>query len=153
MSTACIELLTKENYKTWCIETEALLVKNGTWGYVTGSKPKPAITGSNDAEKVASQALQDAWIEDDLKVKFDLTLCLNPSDLKQIEDCKTSKEVWEKLSVIYSSKDPTSKATLLKQLLLNKMNDGDDVKEYLNKFFDVVNKLKAMGIEYDFNPY
>ena len=31
-----IELLMKDNYDTWQIQVEALLVKNDTWQYVSG---------------------------------------------------------------------------------------------------------------------
>jgi hypothetical protein len=36
-----IEPLGKENYDTWKLQMEAVLVKNEMWGYVNGSIEKP----------------------------------------------------------------------------------------------------------------
>jgi len=44
---------------------------------------------------------------------------------------------------------PARKATLLKQLILQRMNDGGDVKNHLGKFFDAVDKLEEMEIKID----
>lgn len=63
-------------------------------------------------------------------------LSISPTELKQVKGCNTSREVWKKLSSIYQSKGPARKATLLKQLTLQRMEDDEDVREYLRKFFD-----------------
>lgn len=52
--------------------------------------------------------------------------------------------------MIYQSRGPARKATLLKQLTLQRMEDDEDVREYLRKFFDTVDKLNDM--EVDINP-
>jgi len=39
------------------------------------------------------------------------------------------------------------KATLLEQLLLEKMHDGDDVRDYLSRFMDIVDKLQVLEID------
>jgi hypothetical protein len=46
------EMLNKSNYDTWKIQVEALLIKNDTWSYVSGEKPKPQITGEGEARAV-----------------------------------------------------------------------------------------------------
>ena len=40
-STVRIEMLNKENFDTWKIQMEALLVKNDAWSYVSGEAVKP----------------------------------------------------------------------------------------------------------------
>jgi len=52
-----------------------------------------------------------------------------------------------KLKSIYASKGPARKATLLKQLTLQRMQEGEDVREHIGKFFDAVDKLQAMDVE------
>lgn len=37
-SSTRIELLSKDNYDTWCIQAEALLIKNDGWEYASGQK-------------------------------------------------------------------------------------------------------------------
>ena len=48
---------------------------------------------------------------------------------------ETSRGVWLKLESIYASKGPARKATLLKQLTLQKMSENDDIRDHLRKFF------------------
>lgn len=137
-----IELLHKDNYDTWCMQAEALLVKFDEWGYVSGTKPKPALK-ANETEPSAEQK---AWIEGDQKARADIILSISPSELQHVRGCTTSREVWLKLQEVYASKGPARKATLLKQLTLSKLSEGDDVREHLMKFFEAVDKLQAMEI-------
>lgn len=139
----CIKLFTdrvalKENFDTWSMQVEALLVKNDLWEYVNGSNLKPVETDT---------AATSVWLKADKKAKADLILAIQPSELKQVRGCETSREVWLKLESIYASKGPARKATLLKQLMLQKLDEGDDVKEHIAKFFDAVDKLESMSVQ------
>jgi hypothetical protein len=140
------EMLNKSNYDTWKIQVEALLIKNDTWSYVSGEKPKPQITGEGEARAVTEEE-QKKWIAADRKAKSDLILAMNASELRQIRSCETSREIWMKLESIYESKGPARKATLLKQLIQHKMREDDDVREHVAKFMDTVDKLQGMNIE------
>jgi len=128
-----IELLDKENYDTWKIQMEALLIKNDLLGYVDGTIVKPEIA---DAD----------WKKSDKKAKSDIILSISPSEIKNTKGCGTSKELWTKLEGFYQSKGPARKATLLKQLILVKIAEGDDVREHLGRFFDAVDKLADMEV-------
>ena len=107
-----LETLSKDNYDTWRIQVEAILIKNDTWGYVCGEKEKPAVI-ERDA---ASTAAHDAWTNQDRKAKSDLILSINPSELKQIRGCVISKEVWDKLESVYMSKGPRRMSSLRMQI-------------------------------------
>ncbi|XP_076388107.1 uncharacterized protein LOC143264517 [Megachile rotundata] len=133
-----IEPLGKDNYDTWKIQVEALLIKNDNWKYVNGNKIRPDVTQGEAATQ---------WDEADAKARSDLILAISPSEIKQIKNCKTSNEIWKKLEGIYQSKGPARKATLLKQLALRKMAEGDDVRSHMNSFFDAVDKLKDMEVK------
>lgn len=142
-NTQRIEPLTKQNYDTWCIQVEALLVIKGTWCYVNGEIPisTSAAAGQN------LKATQDAWKAEDRKAKSDLILSISPDQLRHIKNCVTSKEVWEKLKSLYASQGPMRKATLLEKLLLMKMHEGNDMQDHLSSFMDTVDKLHTMEIE------
>lgn len=133
-----IETLNRVNYDTWKLQMQALLVKNDAWGYVNGDIVKPE-----------DNATATAWITADSKAKSDIILNISPSELKQIKGCNTSREVWIKLEGIYQSKGPARKATLLKQLMLQRLDDGGDLKDHLSKFFDAVDKLEEMEVKVD----
>ncbi|KRY39868.1 Retrovirus-related Pol polyprotein from transposon TNT 1-94, partial [Trichinella britovi] len=76
-----------------------------------------------------------------------LILSISPLELREIKDCETSNEIWLKLASIYESKGPARKATLLKRLILSKMNDEQNLNDFLREFFNCVDKLKAMDLE------
>jgi hypothetical protein len=141
-----IEVLGRENYDTWKLQMRALLVKNDAWGYVSGAIVKPELV-ENDA---ASAAAVREWKIKDEKAKSDLILSIGASQLKQIKNCVTSRELWLKLESTFDSRGPARKATLLKALTLKKMDEGGDAREHLHEFFDTVDKLSKMDI--NINP-
>ena len=107
---------------------EAILVKNDFWQYINGTLVKPESATQN-----ANAVVE--WVKNYSKAKADIILCVSPSQLSQLKTCNTSREVWLKLESAFASKGPARKATLLKQLTLKKMSEGDDVTVHLNKFF------------------
>lgn len=103
------------------------------------TKTKPEVTQT--AEEVRR------WTTEDEKAKADIILSIKPSQLKQIKDCRSSRELWLKLQSIYQSSGPARKATLIKQLTYHRMQESDDVREYIQKFFDTVDKLSEMDVD------
>lgn len=93
-------MLGRNNYDTWSIQVEALLIKSDLWDYVSGKKPKPEIR--QDARRAEQQLILDEWIAQDRKAKSDLILLISPSELKQIRGCETSYDIWIKLEGIYA---------------------------------------------------
>lgn len=140
MNSVSTEMLSEDNYDTWKVQMEALLIKNERWEYVNGEKRKPEVNTS-------SNAAQEEWSSNDRKAKADLILSISPSLIKDIKECETARDVWLKLESIDVSKRPTRKTSLLKQLTLYRMKDDDDIRDYMSKFFDTVSKLEAMDIE------
>lgn len=98
-----IEMFTEENYDTWQIQVEALLIKNDTWSFVDGSNEKPTISGVDDNERATAQRAINSWTKQDRKAKSDLILAISPTILKHIQNCETSKDVWEKLKTTFAS--------------------------------------------------
>lgn len=83
----------------------------------------------------------------DQKARSDIILSISSTELKEIKECETSRNVWQRLEEIYQSKGPARKAALLKQLILTRMQKDDDVREHLRKFFDAVDKLAEMEVK------
>lgn len=137
------ETLGKDNYDTWKLFMEALLVKNDLWLYVNSVKPD--LMEGNAA---SVNAIRE-WEKNDAKARSDIILSISSSELKQIKGCKTAKEVWSKLEDTYQSKGPARKAALLKRLTTHKMQSGSDIQEHLRSFFDTVDKINEIGVEID----
>ncbi|KRX69779.1 Retrovirus-related Pol polyprotein from transposon TNT 1-94 [Trichinella sp. T6] len=142
-TTVKIELLGKENYDTWKLQAQAILVKNDLWEFVNSTKRRPKIVKDDESSLNAAQK----WDISDQKAKADLILSITPLEFREIKDCETSNEIWLKLASVYESKGPARKTTLLKRLILNKLNDEEKMNDFLREFFNCVDKLKAMDLE------
>src|SRR5207249_7453826 len=107
-------------------------------------KPVPANAAAPTPVELAAQ---QAWIQADLKAQSDLVLAMSPAELLQVKGSETSHVMWTKLHAIYESKGPARKASLLKTLILNKMQEQEETRAYLRRFFDVVDKLQEMELQ------
>ena len=135
-----VEPLNKENYDTWVQQAQAVLIKADAWKYVSGEEPCPDDQPTNAEAK-------RTWIKSDLSARSDIVLMVSTSELRHIKTgCPTSKNVWDKYKEIYASSGPAKKAYLLKRLILKKMNDGENMIDHVNEFFDVIDKLAEMDI-------
>lgn len=142
-----IELLRKDNYDSWSMQVEALMTKNGTWTYASGDAPMPAVTAGNAASKGAAKT----WLKSDKEAKSDLILVISPTELQHVRGCATSSDTWVKLQAIYASNGPARKVTLWKKLALQKLQEGEDVREHMCRFFDAVDKLSVMNVDINQN--
>ena len=139
-----IKTLTKDNFDTWRIHAQALLIKNEMWGYASGDIPKPALPANPTPEQTAAY---NAWKSQDMKARSDILLTISSHELKHTRGCVTSKELWDKIEGVFSLKGPARMAVLLKKLLQQKMEEGGDVREHMAQFFEVLDKLAAMEID------
>lgn len=112
-TSSSIQALSKENYDTWKIQMEALLIQKKLWRFAEGTSIKPAEASGNE-EAIAK------WTEGDQSARASMILAIAPSELKSIKTCKTARELWLRLEEIYASKGPARKATLLKSLFVHK---------------------------------
>lgn len=99
-------------------------------GYVNGS-----IAVSYDAASLSK------WQDKVIIARSDILLMISPPELKQVRNCKTSKEVWDTLKKIYESE-----GYIIKKLVCHKMTN-EDVREHLNEFMDTVGELEDMDIK------
>ena len=79
-----IEMLNRNNYDTWNIQVEALLIKADLWEYVSGKKAKPAVQPGD--QQAAQQAALDEWTAQDRKAKSYLILSISPSELMRMRN-------------------------------------------------------------------
>lgn len=128
-----IEPLTKENFHKWRAQTQLLLMENNRWQYVSGEKIR---TTENAAE----------WDIADRRARTDIILAINPEALMQINNYKTSKEVWDKLNEIYCLSYSTYKTMLMKQLLNYKMQEDGNMKAHIKNFCHLIDKLKEIRV-------
>lgn len=142
MAQFTLEPLSKDNYGTWRMQMEAFLIKTDRWPYVEGTimKPEPSTGDVSNATDI------EAWTRADRKAYADIILSISTSELRHVKACCTSRELWLRLESIYQSEDPARKRALLKQLLLARMSEGEDIGVHLDTFFSAVDKLRDLDV-------
>lgn len=143
MERSGITKLTNENYETWKLEVEFLLVREGLWKYIVpGVKPEEAANRANAAELIA-------WDEGDQKARATIGMVLSRSQHGHIRATKTAKEVWKNLEKQHEKKSLTSKVHLLKRICDLKFQEGDDIEDHLVEFESLFEKLANAGTKLD----
>jgi len=100
-----IEKLIDGNYEAWKMQIKSVLIFNDLWGYTSGKIeiPKTEASASN-------------WTIKDEKALALITLSISKTELGQIRKATTSKQAWDELAKIHSSKGLVRKAVLHRQL-------------------------------------
>ena len=143
MERSGIAKLTNENYESWKLEIEFLLVREGLWRFIVpGVKPELAENSANAAELAA-------WDEGDQKARATIGLFLTRSQHGHIRATRTAKEVWQNLQKQHEKKSLTWKVHLLKRICDLKFQDGDDIEEHLVQFENLFEKLANAGTKLD----
>lgn len=131
-----IEKLIDGNYEAWKMQMRSVLVYNDLWNYTSGGivKPEEAAGASN-------------WVTKDEKALALIILCVSKAELGHIRKVKTSKQAWDELAKIHSSRGPVRKAALYRQLYNLRKNPSESMSQYINNFQDKVNLLEDAEIE------
>ncbi|KAJ4977690.1 hypothetical protein NE237_008470 [Protea cynaroides] len=73
---------------------------------------------------------------------------LTNSELSKVMDCKTAKEVWDRLINIYEGDKKIKKVklqTFRAQFENLKMNEDETIDQYMNRVNEVVNSIRGLG--------
>ncbi|UYV68405.1 hypothetical protein LAZ67_5004222 [Cordylochernes scorpioides] len=132
-----IEKLNKQNFETWRLQMQMILVHSDLWIYVNEANIKP---------EPGNQEFTN-WQNKDQKALATIVLSLNPSELIHVKNCKTAEEAWKKIEEVYRPKGPATRVSLTKRLIQMKMRPNDDLKDYLSKFTSLVDNLGEIGAQ------
>lgn len=119
-----VEFLDVENYATWSMRMQALLMVKGLWD---------AISNANVEAKI------------DLKAHAQILLHVKDHHLQQVMACSSAKEAWEMLKKVYEAKSNARKLMLRQELTQLKMGPAEPITKYVGRAKDIQNKLRATG--------
>lgn len=131
-----IDTLVGDNYSTWKIQMRSVLKEADLWGYVDGSIPKPQTTDDTYAK----------WLRNDSKAEGKIMLSICKSNYAALDGLESSRAIWEKLKEMHQSKGPARKASLLKKIILTKLQEDGDVRKHISDFSDAVKELSEIGV-------
>ncbi|KAK9694524.1 hypothetical protein QE152_g33485 [Popillia japonica] len=103
-----IEKLNSENYRYWCLRAQGLLEVTGLWQAI-----EPGL--DDDISKWSSQ---DKEID-------------HKTNLDDIMECKTAKDIWKTLKEIHTKYDEWHGLLLLQDFVTTKKKNDESINEYL----------------------
>lgn len=138
-----IAKLTGENYDSWKLDVEFLLVKEKLWKYVSpGVKPKLNQEKSNAAELAT-------WDEGDQQARATIGLLMTKGQHGLIRNTTTAKQVWENAKQKFEKKTLSTKAYLIKRICDLKYSEGGGIEEHLQEFEDLFDRLSNVGYKFE----
>lgn len=72
-----MEKLNGENYSTWVMQMKSFLITQDLWSAITTRRP-------------TEESQRATWTATDQKALATITLCVKPSELLHIKNCKTA---------------------------------------------------------------
>ena len=92
MNNSRIELLNKNNYDSWAVQMQAILITNDLWDFAGGKSMKP-----EPAENNKNAAAIGQWDKNDQKARSLIILSISLTEIKQVKTCATARTIWQKL--------------------------------------------------------
>lgn len=140
-------IFTGENYHVRSVKMEAYLRGLLLWEAVETDfevvpPPNPTINQLNTYEERVSRKF---------RALSSLHSALNETTFIRIMACKTAKEVWEKLKLKFQGSEKTKQMkifNLRKEFELLRMEETENVKEYIDKVMKVVNQARLLGEDF-----
>lgn len=102
-----IEKLDSNNYESWCLQMKSILIQAEFWKVTNGELLKP-----QKAKEL------EQW------------------QVNHVKNCSTSFQAWCKLKDIFIPSGPARKVTLFKHVMQFKIEDDDNVPQFLDKKAD-----------------
>lgn len=129
---AFIEKLSgRENYATWRFAMQTYLQHEELW----------------DCVECDSKQVTDA--KRDIKAKTKIILSVDPTNYVHIQEARTAKEVWDKLSSAFDDSGLTRRVGLLRDLCNTSLSGCQNVEEYVSKIMSTAHKLRNIGFNVD----
>lgn len=117
-----------ENYHTWAFAVENYIAYKGLQGCISDPVTE------KDAKNLTS-------------CKAILGLSVNKCIYVHIQKCESARDVWTTLKKLYEDTGLTRKIGLLKSMITTKLEDHDNMQQYVDKIMSCANKLNGIGFK------
>ena len=123
------------NYVNWKFEVQTLLEAAMAWNIVIGQEEK-----SEDP----TNSIQD-WEHRENKAKVLLRMSMKDNIISHIRECNTSTITWNTLKGLYETSNSNRILFLKTKLLSIKMEEREEVNNYISRIKDLRDKLSDIG--------
>jgi hypothetical protein len=132
-----------ENWAVWKFQIRVILQSSDAWSIVHGSSAIP-VQGPTIDEMTFNRTLA-AWKENDSIAQRIIATTVEEKPLLHIFNCKSAKDMWDKLIQVYKQKSETSIHMLMQQWYNLQMKSDDDIAMYVARLEDLAHRLEMMG--------
>jgi hypothetical protein len=132
-----------ENWAVWKFQTRVILQSSDAWSIVDGSSAIP-VQGQTIDETTFNRTLA-AWKKNDSIAQRIIATTVEEKPLLHILNCKSAKDMWDKLIQVYEQKSETSIHMLMQQWYNLQMKSDDDIAIYVARLEDLAHRLEIMG--------
>lgn len=132
-----------KDWMTWKFLVQILLKSNEVFDVVSGDEKQPEQGVDAYATKLA------AWKKKEFKAQRIITGTLSKKVVLHVQNCKSSKEMWDKLNLVFERKGATSKHLLQEQFFAFKREPDVDMATHISKLDEIVAQLKDLGVALD----
>ncbi|UYV69328.1 hypothetical protein LAZ67_6003255, partial [Cordylochernes scorpioides] len=132
-TTAVVEKLKGQNYRSWKYNIKILLIEKGLWD---------VMIKDEDTQDAQLKAQKD-------RALAVIALSINTEHQIHIIDCTSPQEAWKNLEQVFEPKSRSRILQLKKQFVNIKLQTGESVLDYLNRLKICTDYLKEAGAEVD----
>lgn len=100
-----------------------------------------------ELDKCITEPVQETKEEKIAKCKAYLCLSVDKSIQNHLKDCNDAAAVWKKLKSMFEDKGLSRRINLLKSLTSTRLENSDNVQNYVDEIKCCVNKLNAIGFK------
>ena len=139
--------LSHENYTTWSFRMEMLLKREGVWNDLLAVVNEEAPENAGEAE-VESHALRyQQWRDNQQRALEEITFRCDTSQIIHIKRCNTGGEAWNNLRQHHVRPTLSGKVNILTQLCCERIKPGGNMREHLDKLWEMFDRLTEMDFE------
>lgn len=118
----------RDNFSTWKFAVQSYLEHEGLWKCVLGEDNDPV---------------------NNTKARTKIVLLVKPINFVHIQQCKTAKELWDKLIATFADTGLMRRVSLIKTLITTRLENSNGIEEYVNTIITAADKLDGIGCKVD----
>src|SRR5882757_2870022 len=136
IDTTHVVKLSDKNFEQWRLQISLILRAADLWDVVSGLTPRPEIDFA-------------AWDKKDVQAMAVIVPTLDAGNTNHIFNCKTSKELFDKLKSIHSDASTLNKQQTLAKFLNYKFKEGESLVACYTDLEQLSRSLQEMGVAID----
>ncbi|XP_031265038.1 uncharacterized protein LOC116123410 [Pistacia vera] len=136
-----------EHYHIWAVKMKAFLRGQGLWQYVEENRQPPSLGQNPTLNQLRMHEEETAKAP---RALSHIHAAVTDLVFTRIMAYENPKEAWDKLREEYMGSTTTRNMQILnlrREFEMQRMQETEKVKDYVDRLMNVVNKIRLMGVE------